>query len=166
MAVDSSRPFPLIANKSLNIGVLIEEPTDDDGMYFATVQVPSILPRMIRLKTHKEFKYTYILLEDVIELFIHRLFYGKTVILSHPYRITRSGDFNLREEDADDLLREIEKSLKLRKWGEVTRLEIQEGSDQRLIDLLMKELHIKKQDVYEINGPLDLTFLFKSASTG
>ena len=161
MAVDSSRPFPLISNKSLNIGVLIEEPTDDDGMYFATVQVPSILPRMIRLKTHKEFKYTYILLEDVIELFIHRLFYGKTVILSHPYRITRSGDFNLREEDADDLLREIEKSLKLRKWGEVTRLEIQAGSDHRLIDLLIKELHITKQDVYEIDGPLDLTFLFK-----
>lgn len=161
MAVDSSRPFPLISNKSLNIGVLIEEANDEEGMYFATVQVPSILPRLIRLKTSKEYKYTYIFLEDVIQLFIHRLFYGKVVLTSYPYRITRSGDFMLREEDADDLLREIEKSLKLRKWGEVTRLEIQKGADPRLVDLLVKELRIDKQDVYEIAGPLDLTFLFK-----
>lgn len=161
LAVDSSRPFPLIYNKSLNIGILIEESEDEDGMYFATVQVPSILPRLIRVQTHTDAKYSYIFLEEVIQLFIHKLFHGKKVLVAYPYRITRKGDVELREEESDDLMKDIEQLIKKRKWGEVVRLEIDAGVDRRLLAILRDALNIRRDDIYLIDGPIDPTFFIK-----
>jgi len=161
LAVDSSRPFPLIYNKGLNIGILIEESEDEDGMYFATVQVPSILPRILRVKTRTDYKFSYVFLEEVIMLFIHKLFHGKKVLFTHPYRITRKGDVELREEDSEDLLKDIEKQIKKRKWGEVIRLEIDSRADKRLLAILREALSIHKEDIYRIDGPIDPTFLMK-----
>lgn len=161
MAVDSSRPFPLIRNKSLNIGALIREKGEKEAYDFATVQVPSVLPRIIELPEGKDGERRVILLEEVIERNIGRLFLNYDVICAHPYRIMRNADLSIDEDEAADLLKEIQKQLKKRQWGEVIRLEVQEDMDSRLLKLLKKDFSIKEPDIFSINGPLDLTFLMK-----
>lgn len=161
MAVDSSRPFPLIRNKSLNIGALILEKGEEDAYDFATVQVPSVLPRIIELPEGKDGERRAILLEEIIERNIGKLFLNYDVICAHPYRIMRNADLTIDEDEAADLLKEIQKQLKKRQWGEVIRLEVEEGMDERLLKVLKKEFDIKELDIFRINGPLDLTFLMK-----
>ena len=121
MAVDSSRPFPLVRNKSLNIAALLKKKKGGKELEFAMVQV----------------------------------------VCSHPFRIMRNADLTIDEEEAVDLLEEIQKQLKRRQWGEVIRLEIEEKIDKRLLKILKKELEVSSEDIFEINGPLDLTFLMK-----
>lgn len=161
MAVDSSRPFPLIRNKSLNIGALILE-KGEEGVYdFATVQVPSVLPRIVELPEGKDGERRAILLEEIIERNIGQLFLNYDVICAHPYRIMRNADLTIDEDEAADLLKEIQKQLKKRQWGEVIRLEVEDGMDERLLRILKKEFEIKEADIFQISGPLDLTFLMK-----
>ncbi len=161
MAVDSSRPFPLIRNKSLNIGALISEKGEGGEYDFATVQVPGGLPRIIELPQGKEGERRAILLEEIIERNIGKLFLNYDVICAHPYRIMRNADLTIDEDEAADLLKEIQKQLRKRQWGEVIRLEVEEGMDARLLKILKKEFAIKAPDIFYINGPLDLTFLMK-----
>ena len=182
MAVDSSRKFPLIRNKSLNIGSLVvKKPAEEAGsiapgqdaaaeekkkkkksqIEFATVQVPSVLPRYVKIPSAEENVKTYILLEEIIERNIGRLFVSYDVLCSHPYRIMRNADMTIDEDEASDLLLEIQKQLKQRQWGEVIRLEIEEKADKRLLKLLKKEFSVKEDDIFSISGPLDLTFLMK-----
>lgn len=190
MAVDSSRPFPLIRNKSLNIAALLEKKedikdkadakrkgkakeeksknkeknknnTDDRELEFATVQVPSGIPRIIRIPSQNEGETTVILLEEIIERHIGKLFLNYKVVCAHPYRVMRNADLTIDEDDAEDLLKEIEKQLKKRQWGEVIRLEIEDSADKRLVNILKEELKIDNEDIFMINGPLDLTFLMK-----
>ena len=193
MAVDSSRPFPLIRNKSLNIGALLESADDlktraedlkdkDDAskkdkdkkkahdkeketLEFATVQVPSGLPRFVEIPSSGEDLKTVILLEEIIERHLDKLFLNHKVVCAHPYRVMRNADLTIDEEDAADLLKEIQKQLKKRQWGEAIRLEVEEGMDRRLLKVLKKELNISDDDVYKINGPIDLTFLMKLYGT-
>lgn len=157
LAVDSSRPFPLILNKSLNIATLLRR---NDEEVFATVQVPSVLSRFIKVPSDGGSS-NYVLLETIIIKFIERLFIGHEVICAYPYRITRNSDLSIDEEEAHDLLLEIEKSIKKRKWGEAIRLEVQHDMDQRLIKFLVEALNMFKRDVYYIDAPLDFTFLMK-----
>lgn len=164
MAVDSSRPFPLIRNKSLNIGALLKKKKKTgrkDTPEFATVQVPSVLPRLVVLPKDASGIRSIILLEEVIERNISRLFLNYDVICAHPFRIMRNADLSLDEEDAEDLLKEIEKQIKKRQWGEAIRLEVETGMNKDLLKILRRELSIKDEDIYKINGPLDLTFLMK-----
>ena len=161
MAVDSSRPFPLIRNKSLNIGALISDKDDESEYDFATVQVPSVLPRFIEIPSEQKGDQTLILLEQVIEMNIQKLFLNYKVICAYPYRIMRNADLSIDEEDAADLLKEIQKQLKQRQWGEVIRLEVEDGMDKRLLKTLKKAMHVGEEETYKINGPLDLTFLMK-----
>lgn len=158
MAMDSSRPFPLIRNKSLNIGALISKNGETE---FATVQVPSVLPRIIRLPDEKKGEKKVILLEEVIEHNIGKLFLNYQVVCAHPYRIMRNADLTIDEDEAADLLKEIQKQLKKRQWGEVIRLEIEDKMDKHLLKVLKKEFGIREQEIFSINGPLDLTFLMK-----
>lgn len=159
MAVDSSRPFPLIRNKSLNLGALVTKKNGNGELEFATVQVPSVLSRIVKIPCEAETK--IILLEEVIERNIHKLFLNYDIVCSYPFRIMRNADLSIEEEDAEDLLQEIEKQLKKRQWGQVIRLEVEEGIDSRLLRLIREELSIEKEDIFSINGPLDLTFLMK-----
>ena len=159
MAVDSSRPFPLIRNKSLNLGALVTKKNGDRELEFATVQVPSVLPRIVIIPGMDETR--VILLEEVIERNIHKLFLNYDIVCTYPFRIMRNADLTIEEEEAEDLLQEIEKQLKKRQWGQVIRLEVEEGIDRRLLKLLKEELDIEKEDIYSISGPLDLTFLMK-----
>ncbi len=158
MAVDSSRPFPLIRNKSLNIGALISR--DGEDAMFATVQVPSVLPRYIEIPSTTGDGHCFILLEQIIERNIHRLFMNYEVLCAYPYRVMRNADLSIEEDEAADLLMEIEKQLKRRQWGEAIRLEVEHGIDKDLLKILKKELGIHEVDIFKIPGPLDLTFLF------
>ncbi|MCI8466011.1 MAG: RNA degradosome polyphosphate kinase [Lachnospiraceae bacterium] len=164
MAVDSSRPFPLIRNKSLNIAALLKKKKGGEKkaeLEFATVQVPSVLPRIVELPGGKDGERFMILLEEIIERNMSRLFLNYEIICAHPYRIMRNADLPIDEEEAEDLLKEIERQLKRRQWGEVIRLEVEESIDKRLLKILKKEFAIKEDVIFFINGPLDLTFLMK-----
>ena len=161
MAVDSSRPFPLVHNKSLNLAALLKKKDGDEeeDLDFALVRVPNVLPRLVEITTGED--RAVILLEEVIERNIQSLFLNYDIITAHPFRIMRNADFTIDEEDAEDLLKEIQKQLKKRQWGEAIRLEIEENADKRVLKRLKKELDIHSSDIYEISGPLDLTFLMK-----
>ncbi|HIU88027.1 MAG TPA: RNA degradosome polyphosphate kinase [Candidatus Avilachnospira avistercoris] len=180
MAFDSSRPFPLILNKSLNIAALLrrkdlkgdkKEGEKKEGskkkqgseLEFAMVQVPKVLKRVVelpeRISEKGEVQRVAILLEDLIEYNIDKLFSNYDVINSAPFRIMRNADFDLDEDEIDDLLEEISKQLKKRRRGDVIRLEISDRADKSLIKILKKELWIEDEDIYHIDGPLDLTFL-------
>ena len=161
MAMDSSRPFPLIRNKTLNIGALISKKDSNEETQFATVQVPSVLSRIVEIPSGKEGVRTVIHLEQIIERNIGKLFLNYDVVCAHPYRIMRNADLTIEEDEAADLLKEIQKQLKKRQWGEVIRLEVEEGMEKRLLKILKKEFDIKNDAVFLINGPLDLTFLMK-----
>lgn len=162
MAVDSSRPFPLIRNKSLNIAALLAKKDHPDETDFATVQVPSVLKRIVEIPTEEEGVIKkVILLEEIIERNIGRLFLNYDVLCAHPYRIMRNADFEIDEEETEDLLEEIQKQLKKRQWGAAIRLEVEDSMDKKLLKTLRKELRVAENDIYLINGPLDLTFLMK-----
>ena len=161
MAMDSARPFPLIRNKTLNIGALISKKGEKSKAQFATVQVPSVLPRVIELPGTPEGVRRGILLEELIERNIDKLFLNYDVVCAHPYRIMRNADLSFDEDEADDLLKEIQKQLKKRQWGEVIRLEIEDGMQEKLLKTLRKEFSVKDEDIYAITGPLDLTFLMR-----
>ena len=183
MAVDSSRPFPLIRNKTLNIGAILrmkkdkaaggqfrdlylshgnkKKGGDSNDTDFATVQVPSVLPRFVEIPSEQKGEKTFILLEQIIEKNIGKLFVNYEIESVFPYRIMRNADLSIEEDEAADLLIEIERQLKKRQWGQAIRLEVEDGMDKRLLKKLRQELKIKEEDIFKINGPLDLTFLMK-----
>ena len=165
MAFDSSRPFPLIRNKTLNIAALLKKKNGDGELEFAMVQVPSVLPRIVELPRETMEDGTeqrvVILLEEIIERNMPSLFLNYDIVASHPFRIMRNADLSIDEEEAVDLLEEIQKQLKKRQWGEAIRLEIESNVDKRLLKILKKELSISSQDIFRIPGPLDLTFFMK-----
>lgn len=163
MAVDSSRPFPLLRNKSLNIGaLLVKKEGKDQEVEFATVQVPSVLARIVPIPSEAgDENRTVILLEEIIERNISKLFLNYDVKCAHPFRITRNADLAIDEDEVEDLLLEIEKQIKKRSWGQAVRLEMEDGADKRMLKLLKKELKLSDSDVFMVDGPLDLTFLMK-----
>ena len=132
-----------------------------EELEFATVQVPSVLPRIVQLPDDKNGNTVIILLEEIIERNIEKLFLSNQVVCTCPYRIMRNADLTIDEDEAADLLKEIQKQLKKRQWGEVIRLEVEERMDERLLEILEREFKIKDEDIFKINGPLDLTFLMK-----
>lgn len=155
LAVDRSRPFPLLANKSLNIAVRLSNKGED---IFAVVQVPSILPRYLEVKASKG--RAFVFLEDIIIEHLPQLFELYKIKAYCPFRITRDSDLDINE-DASDLLEEIEKSIKKRRRGDPVRLEIAQKCDEALKAFLIDMLGVADQEIYEISGPIDLTFFFK-----
>lgn len=149
MAVDASRPFPLIRNKTLNIAALLTGKKTEDETVFATVQVPSVLPRLVQIPSEGETK-SFILLEQIIERNIGILFSNYNVLCAYPYRIMRNADLTIDEDEASDLLKEIENKLKMRQWGEVIRLEIEEKVDKKLLKFLKTELKVSDEDIFQI----------------
>ncbi|MBR1931875.1 MAG: RNA degradosome polyphosphate kinase [Lachnospiraceae bacterium] len=160
MAVDSSRPFPLIRNRSLNIGAMVKRNKSDEEWEFAMVQVPSVLARVVELPSEGKMR-KVIRLEEIIERNIQKLFLSYHIVCAHPFRIMRNADMTIEEDEAEDLLIEIEKQLKQRQRGDVIRLEVEDGMDKRLLRFIQGELQIGDEDTYEIDGPLDLTALTK-----
>ncbi len=166
MAVDAYRPFPMLLNKSLNLGVVIEDKSKEKKKQFpfdgnlVIVQVPAVINRYVELPTN-DVQRVFVLLEEVIAKFIDKLFLGYQVKSVTPFRITRNADLHIHEDEAEDLLLEIEEELKKRKWGAAVRLEVPyQRHDEQVIDYLVDELEIHHHDVYTVEAPLDLTFLF------
>lgn len=163
MAVDSSRPFPLIRNKSLNIGALVKRKATAKGnkaeTEFATVQVPGVLNRIVPLPSSEGKK--IIFLEEVIERNISKLFLNYDVICASPFRIMRNADLSIDEDEAEDLLKEIEKQVKRRQWGKAIRLEVQDSIPKKLLKILVEELQIEEEDIFKIDGTVDLTVFMK-----
>ena len=157
MAVDASRPFPLIRNKTLNIAALLSSKKDEkhkDAVEFATVQVPGVLPRLVPIPADTSENSgevegrTFILLEQIIEKNIDKLFLNYHVLCAHPYRVMRNADLPIDEDEAADLLKEIQKQLKKRQWGEVIRLEVEASVDKKLLRFLKDELKVAEEDIF------------------
>jgi polyphosphate kinase len=157
MAIDAHRPFPIVSNKSINLAVALKE---NDLRRLAIVQVPSVLNRTIPVPGTGET--SWLMLEDVITAFLHHLFSGYEIESVSPFRITRNADLTIHEEGARDLLREIEIELQKRRWGAAVRLETEAGRmDENVLSLLISVLELQKEDIYLVDGPLDLSFLFQ-----
>ena len=175
LAVDVGRPFPLINNGSVNIACLLDTGEDDEDS-FATLQVPDVVPRLYVLESpclpeiadkseDGKVKYAAILLEDIIQANLQSLFRQKKIITNAPYRILRNADFDIGEEDAADLLAEIEYQVQMREWGEIIRLEAADSIDSRILNHLVRAMRVEENDIYLVRGPLDLTFLSKLRSS-
>ncbi|MGM0410617.1 MAG: polyphosphate kinase 1, partial [Bacillota bacterium] len=164
MAVDKSRPFPHLANKSLNIAVYLKSknpkdidlfPNKEGNELFAVVRVPSNLNRLIELPTNGK-KKTFIYIEDIIKNYSEKLFSGYNIIACASFRITRNADIEIQDNN-QDLLAEMEEYIKKRQWGFPVRLEIEKGMNNKLRNSLINSLKIKENDLYVIPGPIDLT---------
>ncbi|AYM03704.1 RNA degradosome polyphosphate kinase [Levilactobacillus yiduensis] len=158
MAVDSSRPFPFIGNNTLNIALRLYKNGDKKDKRFATVQVPDIFPRTVRLPGADN---SFVMLEDIIKTFIGNLFIGYQVKEAANYRVIRDMDLDVAEEDTSDLLKEVEQQLKKREHGRAVRMEVEAGISQSLRTRLINSVEIADYAVYEIGGPIDLTYLSK-----
>ena len=159
LAVDKSRPFPLLANKSLNIAVRLSGKENEQN--FALIQVPSILPRFLELPA--EDGRAFILLEEIIISKLDRMFDSFQIKAWCQFRVTRNSDLSI-DEDTEDLLIEVQKSIKKRKRGNPVRLEILKKSDLKTKKFLIDMLDVERPDIYEVPGPIDFTFLTKFAS--
>jgi polyphosphate kinase len=160
MAVDSSRPFPLVRDKSINIAALIASKKDKKEVDFATVQVPDGLPRGFFVQNEDGTK-SLILLEEIIKQNMKKLFLNHDIKTMAVYRIIRNADLTIDEEEAADLLKEIEEKIKGRRWGQVIHLSVEEGIEKKLLKILIENFHVKKDDIYTMSGPADLKFLGK-----
>ncbi len=158
LAVDTSRPFPLLANKSLNVAVRLNR---SDESFFAVVQVPSILSRFLQVPTATG--KAFVLLENVIIYKLDELFERGDIRSACPFRITRNADLAI-DEESEDLMIEIQKSIKKRRRGKPVRLEVLQRCDPETRDFLVDMLEITQDEIYEEPGPLDLTFFSKFAS--
>lgn len=157
MAVDASRPFPFLANKTLNLAVELIKADGEHSM--GLIQVPSVLDRIVEVEP--EGKRTFVFLEDIIASHCHDLFKGCHILDMVSFRVTRDSDLDLEEDDSVDLMKEVEESLRKRKRGAAVRLEIFKTNNNRIKKFLEENLDVTEMEVYEINGPLDPTCFFK-----
>lgn len=157
MAVDASRPFPFLANKTLNLAVELIKADGEHSM--GLIQVPSVLDRIVEVEP--EGKRTFVFLEDIIASHCHDLFKGCHILDMVSFRVTRDSDLDLEEDDSVDLMKEVEESLRKRKRGAAVRLEIFKTNNNRIKRFLEENLDVTEMEVYEINGPLDPTCFFE-----
>ncbi len=154
LAVDPGHPFPYISGLSLNLAVLVRE-TDTGVEHFARVKVPPPLPRFVKVDDG-----LFVPLEDVIAAHLQQLFAGMEVTEHHVFRVTRNADLEVEEDEAEDLLQALERELLRRKFGPAVRLEVQDTMGPRVLDLLVRELDVRPEDVHRVSGPLDLSGLW------
>ena len=157
MAVDASRPFPFLANKTQNLAVELIKSDGEHSM--GLIQVPSVLDRILEIPPEE--RRTFVFLEDIIASHCQDLFKGCQILDVVPFRVTRDSDLDLEEEDSVDLLKEVEDSLRKRKRGAAVRLEIFKTNNSRIKKFLEDNLDVSDLEIYEINGPLDPTCFFK-----
>jgi polyphosphate kinase len=156
LAVDPAHPFPYVSNLSLNLAVLVSDPSDERAR-FARVKVPPLLPRFVALSDEG----TFVPLEDVIAANLGKLFPGKEVVEHHAFRVTRNADLEVDDDGAEDLLEALEEELRKRRFSPAVRLEVESSMPKHVLDLLMRELQIDDPDVHSLPGPLDLTSLWE-----
>ena len=163
LAVDPSHPFPYISNLSLNLAVVVKDP-DRDNELFARIKIPKVLPRFVALpeklrqrQGKKVSIWTGVLLEQVIAHNLESLFPGMNIQECHPFRVTRNADLSVEEDEADDLMLAIEEELRKRRvGGSAVRLEIHASISENVRLMLMRELCLQENDVYQVEGLLGL----------
>ena len=151
LAVDPAHPFPYISGLSLNLAVIVRNPVTGHE-HFARVKVPPLLPRFVEASPQR-----FVPLEDVIATHLRQLFPGMEVLQHHTFRVTRNEDFEVEEDDTENLLQALERELMRRRFGPPVRLEVEDSIDGHVLDLLVRELRVDEADVYRLPGPLDLT---------
>jgi polyphosphate kinase len=154
LAVDPSHPFPYISGLSLNLAVVVRNPTTGNEL-FARVKVPPLLPRFVEVAPAR-----FVPLEDVIAAHLDVLFPGMEIQQTHTFRVTRNEDVEVEEDDAENLLLALERELMRRRFGPPVRLEVEESIDPHVLELLVEELDVSEQEVFRLPGPLDLTGLW------
>jgi len=160
LAVDAGRPFPFLANRSLNLALYLQRDVADFST--AIIQVPAVLPRIVEVPD-ESCQRCFVFAEDIIRAHCAGLFYGYHIKDIVPFRITRNADLLIAEEEAEDLLIEVERSLRQRKRGDAVRLELGKSNTKLLRNFLLEELQIAEEDVYNIAGPIDTTCFMKFA---
>jgi polyphosphate kinase len=175
LAVDPSHPFPFISNLSLNLAVVVRDP-ETQTEYFARVKVPKVFPRFLKLsaplggrrtgaKSKGEVVWTGVPLEQVIAHNLESLFTGMDIQEYYPFRVTRHADLAVEEDEADDLLLAIEQELRKRRWGgSAVRVEVPSGLPDNVRAMLMRELEVEPDDIYDVDGILELDSLFALTS--
>ncbi len=168
LAIDPTHPFPHISNLSLNLAVVINDP--DEGELFARVKVPAVLPRLVPIEgghcdtpedIPPERRHCFTWLEQIITANVSSLFPGEEIVECYLFRITRNADMEIEEEEADDLLRVIEEGVRQRRFGAVVRLQVQHDMPERVRHLLLTNLKLTPDDVYEMRGPLGMSDLMQ-----
>ena len=154
LAVDPSHPFPYISGLSLNLAVVVRNPVTGNEL-FARVKVPPLLPRFVDVGSER-----FVPLEEIIAAHLDDLFPGMDVLQHHTFRVTRNEDVEVEEDDAENLLKALERELSRRRFGPPVRLEVESSIDPHVLELLIEELDVNEQEVYRLPGPLDLTGLW------
>lgn len=177
LAVDPGHRFPFISNLSTNLGLLVEPATPgtmSDEPRFARIKVPAVLPHYIRVDTlrHSEQSATepsseapgqYVLLEEIILNNLDDLFPGMRIIEVLPFRLTRSAAVELDDEDVEDLLEHVEEELRMRRFANAVRIQTPPNPSQRILDFLIEELRLTRDDHFSRQGPLACIDLFEIA---
>lgn len=154
LAVDPSHPFPYISGLSLNLAVVVRNPVTGTEL-FARVKVPPLLPRFVNVDSQR-----FVPLEDIIAAHLDDLFPGMDVLQHHTFRVTRNEDVEVEEDDAENLLKALERELSRRRFGPPVRLEVESSIDPHVLELLIEELGVSEPEVFRLPGPLDLTGLW------
>ena len=161
LAVDPAHPFPYISGLSLNLAVVVQNP-ETGKEHFARVKVPPLLPRFVRIPGNTGVTdVRFVPLEDVIGEFLSLLFPGMQVLQHHTFRVTRNEDLEVDEDEGENLLLALEKELLRRRFGPPVRLEVASDINPQILELLVRELDISEEDVYNLPSPLDLRGLFE-----
>ena len=169
LAFDPGRPFPYISNLSLNFAIFVNRPNGEN--HFARLKIPNTLPRLLqidkilepnkKIQTNGQFSAKYVWIGDLIKDNLNLLFPGMEVLEAHHFRITRDTDIELQEDEADDLLRVIEENIRQRRFGTVVRLEVAHQMPEFMLETLMENLEVTRDDVHVIDGPLVLSDLIQ-----
>src|SRR5664280_2209474 len=165
LAFDPGRPFPYISNLSLSLAILVKKPNGES--HFARLKIPDIIPRLFqidriihpskKINSNGQFKARFIWVEDIIKANLNFLFPGMEIVEAHRFRITRDTDIELQEDEADDLLKVIEEHIRQRRFGRVVRLEVALMMPEFMLETLMENLLIGREDVHVVEGPLGLS---------
>ena len=165
LAFDPGRPFPYISNLSLSLAILVKKPNGES--HFARLKIPDIIPRLFqidriihpskKINSNGQFKARFIWVEDIIKANLNFLFPGMEIVEAHRFRITRDTDIELQEDEADDLLKVIEEHIRQRRFGRVVRLEVAVMMPEFMLETLMENLLIGREDVHIVEGPLGLS---------
>jgi len=159
LAFDPGHPFPYISNLSLSLAVVVTTPKGEER--FARVKVPDVLPRLVQIPPENGdgVSVRFVWLEDLIAAHLHMLFPGMAVKESYAFRVTRNADIEIEEDEAEDLIRSIAESLRLRRFGSVVRVGVQNTMPARIRDILVENLAVTQDDVYALTPPLGLSHL-------
>ncbi len=155
IALDNVHPFPNLVNRTIALAIkLIDPDTENSEEKISVLQVPNNFPRFHQI--NKDSEYNFILLEDIIKANAFKLFPGMKILESYAFRITRNADLELEEEEADDLLTLIAEEVKKRRLGIIVRFQVEENIPDDIFNLLINDLALEKNEIYKINGPLNL----------